>query len=75
MTLLNHSIELIAPKTATETVTFSLSTSEVPARLTASGLTRRPKAALTAGARTSPIPSRHLHRTRPPRLYARRPRQ
>lgn len=38
MALLNHSIELIAPKTATETVTFSLGASEVPARLTASGL-------------------------------------
>ena len=38
MALLNYSIELIAPKTATATVTFSLSASEVPARLTASGL-------------------------------------
>lgn len=38
MALLNHSDELISPKTATETVTFSLSASEVPARLTASGL-------------------------------------
>ena len=38
MSLLNHSYELIAPKTATETVTFSLSKADIPARLTASGL-------------------------------------
>ncbi len=38
MALLYASDELIAPKTATETVTFSLGESEVPARLTASGL-------------------------------------
>lgn len=38
MALLNHSIELIAPKTATETVTFSLRDSDLPARLSATGL-------------------------------------
>lgn len=38
MALLNHSDELISPKTATETVTFTLSGSDLPARLTASGL-------------------------------------
>lgn len=38
MALLHHSRELISPKTATETVTFTLSKSDVPARLTASGL-------------------------------------
>lgn len=46
MALLNHSIELIAPKTATETVTFSLSAAEVPARLTASGLAGAEKVTL-----------------------------
>ena len=38
MALLNHSRELISPKTATETVTFTLGSGDVPARLTASGL-------------------------------------
>ena len=38
MALINHSYELIAPKTATETVTFSLRGSDLPARLSASGL-------------------------------------
>lgn len=38
MALLYASDELIAPKTATETATFTLSKSDVPARLSASGL-------------------------------------
>ena len=38
MRLNNSSDELIRPKTAAETVTFTLGNSEVPARLTATGL-------------------------------------
>ena len=38
MALNNHSYELIAPKTATETVTFSLRKADLPARVSASGL-------------------------------------
>ena len=38
MALISASYELISPKTATETVTFSLRASDVPARLTATGL-------------------------------------
>lgn len=47
MSLLNHSYELIAPKTATETVTFSLSKADIPARLTASGLAGAEQVTLT----------------------------
>ena len=38
MSILFNSDELVSPKTAAETVTFTLGKSDVPARLTASGL-------------------------------------
>lgn len=38
MALLSASVELIAPKTATATVQFTLQAGDLPARLTASGL-------------------------------------
>lgn len=38
MSIIYHSDELISPKTATETITFTLGRSDVPARLTATGL-------------------------------------
>lgn len=38
MPIIYHSDELISPKTAAETVIFTLGRSDVPARLTASGL-------------------------------------
>ena len=38
MALIHHSDELIAPKTAADTVTFTLGKADVPARLSVSGL-------------------------------------